>query len=204
MKPQSLREVLAGPVLKVAPQLLGMRLLSLVDGQPTELVVTEVEAYAGSADPASHAYRGPTARNRSMFAGAGTLYVYRSYGLHWCANVVTGGPGSGCAVLLRAGVPSRGLEVMRRRRGRDDHLADGPGKLCQALAISGSHDGEDLLGEGPVRLLAGHGGVPYRTTPRVGITRAVDLPWRFVADYPSPAVGNLPPPLHPEGARDRS
>ncbi len=110
-------ELLDRPVLEVAPLLLGWRVRTEVDGEVTEIELTEVEAYAGAADPASHAYRGPTRRNRSMFEGAGTLYVYRSYGVHWCVNIVTGPPGSGEAVLLRGGVPTQGADVMIRRRG---------------------------------------------------------------------------------------
>jgi DNA-3-methyladenine glycosylase len=168
-------------VADAARLLLGRRLRSEVGGAPTEVILTEVEAYGGAGDPASHAHRGPTARNAAMFGRAGTLYVYRSYGVHWCANVVTGPEGEGSAVLLRAGEPVAGNEVMAARRGRADHLADGPGKLAQALGIAGEHDGLDLLGEGPVWL---GGGPPapgdVRATRRIGITRAVDRPWRFV------------------------
>lgn len=150
-------------------------------GDLTVVVIEEVEAYGGQDDPASHAYRGATARNASMFAAAGTLYVYRSYGIHWCANVVTGAAGEGQAVLIRGGRVVEGLEAVLRRRGRTDHLADGPGKLTQALGITGDHDGTSVFG-GPVRLEPGS--VPpassIRATPRIGITREVDRPWRFV------------------------
>lgn len=180
MRRGDLRSLLAGPVLDVAPRLLGMLLVSLVDGTETAVELREVEAYDGSDDPASHAFGGPTARNRSMYGEAGVLYVYRSYGVHWCCNVVTGPRGKAAAVLLRGGVPARGLEEMMRRRGRRDHLADGPGKLCAALGITGAHDGLDLLAGGTVRLLPGEER-PYVTSPRIGISKALERPWRFLA-----------------------
>lgn len=150
--------------------------------EPTEVVLTEVEAYMGDRDEASHAFRGETPRNRSMFGPAGTLYVYRSYGIHWCMNVVTGPPGLAHAVLLRGGIPTAGRETMAVRRGRSDHLTDGPGKLCEALGVTGAHDGTSVF-EGPVRLLAGELPDSMRVvaTPRIGITKAAHHPWRFVA-----------------------
>ncbi len=168
-------------VVAMAPRLLGMRLRSTVGGEPTEVVIIEVEAYAGDQDPASHTYRGPTPRNTAMFGPAGTLYVYRSYGLHWCMNVVTGPVGVGHAVLVRAGIPTVGRETMELRRGRPDHLADGPGKLTQALGVTAAHNGS-TLGEGEISLLPGGGeDIPFEATPRIGITKAVDRPWRFVS-----------------------
>jgi DNA-3-methyladenine glycosylase len=143
------------------------------------VALTEVEAYDGTDDPASHAFRGRTPRNGSMFAAAGTLYVYRSYGVHWCMNIVCGAEGDPAAVLLRGGIALEGVDEIERRRGRSDHLADGPGKLCQALAVTGDHDGTGVV-DGPVRLgervLTGI----VASTPRIGISRAVDLEWRFV------------------------
>ena len=179
MTVEELRTLLSGPAPKVAPHLFGMRVRSVVGGLPTEVVLTEVEAYTED-DPASHAFRGPTDRNRTMFGRAGLLYVYRSYGIHWCANVVTGPEGSGQAVLLRGGRVVEGRAEVIRRRQRSDHLADGPGKLCQALGIAGQHDGVDLLGDGPIRLLAGTPPVTYLATPRVGISRATEVRWRFI------------------------
>lgn len=173
-------DLLSGDVLDAARGLLGWRLRTEFDGTLTEVVLDEVEAYAGFDDPASHAYRGETNRNRAMFGPAGTLYVYRSYGLHWCMNIVVGGEGVPHAVLLRGGSPVQGIEVMRRRRGRDDHVADGPGKLTQALGVTGDHDGSSVL-DGPVRLLRGSGAGRITATPRIGITKAADRPWRFVA-----------------------
>ncbi len=180
MTVEELRTLLSGPAPEVAPHLLGMRLRSEVGAVVTEVVLTEVEAYTED-DPASHSYRGRTDRNRTMFGRAGILYVYRSYGIHWCANVVTGPEGSGQAVLLRGGKVAEGRAEVVRRRGRSDHLTDGPGKLCQALGITGEHDGEDLLGEGPIRLLPGRPAASYLATPRVGISRATEVRWRFVA-----------------------
>ncbi|MFQ5948961.1 MAG: DNA-3-methyladenine glycosylase [Acidimicrobiia bacterium] len=173
--------LLAGPVEEAARGLVGRRLRSEIGGSLCEVVLTEVEAYGGVDDPASHAFDGRSARNASMFGPAGTLYVYRSYGVHWCMNVVTGPEGEGSAVLLRAGAPVAGEEIMVRRRGRRDQLADGPGKLAQALGVSGRNDGLSLLAPGPVRLVGGPGleGTVV-TAPRVGISKARDRPWRFV------------------------
>lgn len=173
---------LGGDVVDVARRLLGNRLRTSFRGEVTEVMLTEVEAYRGDQDPASHAFRGPTPRNEAMFGPAGTLYVYRSYGLHWCMNVVVADVGVAHAVLLRAGVPTVGVDVMELRRGRRDHLTDGPGKLCQALGVTGRDDGTSLR-DGPVRLLAGDlpPGSAVEQTVRIGISRAVDLPWRFVA-----------------------
>lgn len=177
--------VVAGPVEDVAAELLGRTLRTTFSDGITEVVITEVEAYAGERDPASHAFRGATPRNRSMFGPAGTLYVYRSYGIHWCMNIVTGSIGDPSAVLLRAGAPVRGREIMEARRGRSDHLADGPGKLTQALGVTGECDGTSVL-DGPVRLLdRARAGGTVIATPRIGITRAVDRPWRFVLTEPT-------------------
>lgn len=128
---RGLRGLLAGDVVDVAGELLGWRLVTEFGGTTTEIVICEVEAYGGTEDSASHAYRGRTVRNGSMFREPGTLYVYRSYGVHWCANIVTGPEGEASAVLLRGGAPTVGVEVMERRRGRSDHLSDGPGKVCR-------------------------------------------------------------------------
>jgi len=173
---------LSGDVIEAARQLLGWRLSTTFDGETTTIVIVETEAYAGATDPASHAHRGATKRNASMYEQSGTLYVYRSYGVHWCANVVTGPPGEASAVLIRGGLPAVGIARMQQRRGRADHLADGPGKLCAALGITGEHDGTSLV-HGPVRLTpSGTNEVTHVDAgPRVGITRAVDRPWRFVA-----------------------
>ena len=186
------------PAHRVAPVMLGWVLDSVVGGRTTALRITEVEAYDQS-EPAAHTFRGPTPRTSSMFDRAGTLYVYRSYGLHWCANVVTGEVGHGSAVLLRAGVPVAGADVMAERRGvarpqtgahprprplaggRPRPLAGGPGMLTQALGVDGGHDGVDLFAGGELRLRPGAGRMAHRVTPRVGISKAVELPWRFVA-----------------------
>ena len=166
---------------EAARHLLGATLRTDLDGVAA-VRLTEVEAYGGADDPASHAHRRRTERNASMFGGCGTLYTYRSYGIHVCANVVVGPPGTPGAVLVRAGEIVEGLDLVRRRRGRDDHLADGPGKLCQALGITLAHDGLDLADpDGPVRLVPGPPVETVDATPRVGITKAVDRPWRFVS-----------------------
>ena len=172
---------LVGPVDELAPRLIGWRLRTEFEEGPTEVVITEVEAYAGGDDPASHAFNGRTARNGAMFGPPGHLYVYRSYGMHWCANVVVNPPGQASAILLRAGEISEGEHVIKARRGRSDSLTDGPGKLAQALGITGDHDGASLL-DGPIQLIEGElFDRPVLTTPRIGISKATDYPWRFVA-----------------------
>ncbi len=142
--------------------------------------VVEVEAYAPD-DPASHAFRGRTPRNGSMFATPGTLYVYRSYGIHWCVNVACEPEGAGAAVLLRALEPIAGLEEMRERRGVnvDGALCSGPGKLTQALAITAADDGV-MLGVAPFALVPPETEPEVVATTRVGITKAADLPWRYL------------------------
>ncbi|MCU1353952.1 MAG: DNA-3-methyladenine glycosylase [Acidimicrobiales bacterium] len=167
--------------LEVAPELLNK---VLVHGAREGRIV-EVEAYRGALDAASHAHRGPTPRNRTMFGPPGRLYVYFTYGMHWCANVVCHEPGDASAVLVRALAPLRGLDEMGAARPavrRPVDLANGPAKLCQALGIDGSFDGADLVtaAEG-ISLL--DDGVPPPDVPiagpRVGIRAAADLPWRF-------------------------
>lgn len=171
--------LLAGPVIPAARGLLGRRLVSDIGGTRTAVVLTEVEAYDGADDPASHAYRGRTRRNTSMFKGPGTLYVYRSYGIHWCMNVVCGPAGRASAVLLRGGAPLDGVEVMTHRRGRAARLAEGPGNLTQALGVTGEHDGMSVL-DGPIRIEGAPVPGEIVATPRVGLTHAPDRPWRFV------------------------
>jgi DNA-3-methyladenine glycosylase len=174
-----LTDLLSGPVVDAATGLLGRHLTSTVGGDTTRVIITEVEAYAGEDDPASHAFRGRTPRNGVMFGPPGGLYVYRSYGIHWCMNVVCGAEGSPRAVLLRGGVAVAGVEVMEERRGRSANLADGPGKLCQALGVDGGLDGSSIF-DGPVTI----SGEPIPGTvvagPRIGITKATEREWRFV------------------------
>jgi DNA-3-methyladenine glycosylase len=159
----------------VAPELIGATLL--VDGVGGRIV--EVEAYDHE-DPASHAYGGRTERNASMFGPPGRAYVYRSYGIHWCLNLVCEAEGVASAVLVRALEPTHGLDAMRARRGLDEprRLCSGPGRLCQALAITREHDGL-RLDRPPFELRAREGEVETATGPRVGITRAGELPWRY-------------------------
>jgi DNA-3-methyladenine glycosylase len=181
VSPTKLESRLSQDVLTVARGLLGWTLVSDLGGEMTAVTITETEAYAGADDPASHAFRGRTGRNGSMFERSGTLYVYRSYGIHWCMNVVVGKKGLSHAVLLRGGEPSAGVATMVRRRGREGNLTDGPGKLCQALGVTGEMDGCDLR-RGPLRLEPGPGlgGRGVAETPRIGISRAADRRWRFV------------------------
>lgn len=142
-------------------------------------MIVETEAYAPD-DPASHSYGGRTRRNATMFGPAGRLYVYRSYGIHWCANVVCGEEDVGAAVLLRALEPTHDVDQMRSRRGVDDLtlLCSGPGRLSQALGLSGEHDGADLA-RPPFELVRPRRRVEVVASLRVGITRGADRPWRF-------------------------
>ena len=147
--------------------------------------IVEVEAYCGAADPGSHAYRGMTPRNRTMFGSAGGLYVYFSYGMHWCANVVCGDDGDGVAVLLRALAPVAGVDAMRAARPRarrDRDLCSGPAKLCQAFGLDGSYDGADLVRGDRGVWLADDGtpppARPHQTT-RIGLTAGAEHPWRW-------------------------
>jgi DNA-3-methyladenine glycosylase len=169
------RDFFARSVHDVAPELVGCTLL--VDGVGGRIV--EVEAYDAE-DPASHGYRGPTARNRAMFGPPGHAYVYRSYGIHWCLNLVCAEKGRPEAVLVRALEPLAGLDRMRRRRGLDAErlLCSGPGRLCQALGVTGEHDGLPL-DRWPFELLAASKAVDVARSARVGITRAAELPWRY-------------------------
>ncbi len=174
------RKALEADSLDVAPWLLNKLLVR--DGRVGRIV--EVEAYRGAEDPASHAYRGQTKRNAVMFGPPGRLYVYFTYGMHWCANVVCAADGSAQAVLLRALAPVAGVDGMRAARPaarRDRDLCSGPAKLCQALGITGDDNGSDLLGGSAILLC--DDGVPPPARPatgaRVGITSATEVSWRW-------------------------
>ena len=175
MHPQLGRDFFARSVHDVAPDLIGCTLL--VDGVGGPIV--EVEAYDGE-DPASHGFRGPTQRNRAMFGPPGHAYVYRSYGIHWCLNLVCEDEGRAAAVLIRALHPVQGLDVMRARRGAEDSrlLCSGPGKLCQARGVNGSHDGLPL-DRPPFELYSRRTSADVVRGARVGITAAADRPWRY-------------------------
>jgi DNA-3-methyladenine glycosylase len=170
-------------VLDVARDLLGA---VVVHGE-VAVRLTEVEAYAGDVDPASHAFRGPTARNSVMFGPAGHAYVYFTYGMHFCMNLVCGAEGHASAVLLRAGEVVRGVDVARERRpgARERDLARGPARLTVALGIHREHNGVDVTsGAAPVQVRRG---APVaddvvRRGPRVGVNAAADLPWRLFVD----------------------
>ena len=175
LAPKLRRSFFDRPVLKVAPDLIGATLL--VNGVGG--VIVEVEAYHHT-DPAAHSYGGPTPRNAVMFGPAGYAYVYRSYGIHWCLNFVCEEAGSASAVLIRALEPAVGLAAMRRRRGVSDirALCSGPGKLCEALGVTIKHNAL-ALDRAPFELRARSAKPEIAVGERIGITKAVKLPWRF-------------------------
>jgi DNA-3-methyladenine glycosylase len=163
------------PSRLVARQLIGVTVL--VDGVGGRIV--ETEAYDGE-DPASHSYSGPTDRNFAMFGPPAHAYVYRSYGIHWCLNFVCREEGHGAGVLIRALEPVTGLDTMCERRGTRDHwlLCSGPGKLCQALGVTRALNGQSLAAA-PFELAPAPSGIDVVAGPRIGISKAVDVPWRF-------------------------
>jgi DNA-3-methyladenine glycosylase len=169
------RAFFARSVHAVAPDLIGATLLFKGVGG----VIVEVEAYHHT-DPAAHSFRGPTERNAVMFGPPGHAYVYRSYGIHWCLNFVCEPKGSASAVLIRALAPTHGLKAMRRRRGVTEErlLCSGPGRLCEAMGVTGAHDGL-ALDRPPFELIARSEDVEVAIGPRIGITKAVDHPWRY-------------------------
>jgi DNA-3-methyladenine glycosylase len=177
------RSFYARPADVVARELLG----AVVETQTAEGLVsvrlTEVEAYAGEGDAASHAWRGPTPRTEVMFGPPGHVYVYFTYGMHWCANLVCGVDGVAAAVLLRAGEVVVGVDLARERRGpapAERALASGPANLARALGLDGAWNGDDVTRpSGRLRVRAGEAQVDIVSGPRVGITRAVEVPWRF-------------------------
>ncbi len=166
----------------VAPELLN-KILLRDDGRAGR--ITEVEAYCGADDPAAHTFRGPTPRNRTMFGPAGHMYVYFTYGMHWCANTVCGPEGLGWGILIRAVMPIAGIAAMRAARPRartDRDLASGPARLTQAFGIDGTFDGADLIGNNRGVWVATDGTPPPitpRIGPRIGISRAKEFPWRW-------------------------
>lgn len=178
------RAFFARPAPEVAPALLGKLLVRADEGLVARIV--ETEAYTQD-DPASHAHRGPTARNAPMFGAPGHAYVYFTYGMHWCLNVVTGAAGVGQGCLLRAAEPLEGLEVMRARRGGrpDRALLRGPACLAQAFGLDGTWSGVDVSGvvgrDPPALHLAADDDTPsWEATPRTGVAAAADVAWRFV------------------------
>jgi DNA-3-methyladenine glycosylase len=179
------RECFALPALRLAPRLLGSVLVSEVGGEQVAVRITEVEAYEGAEDPASHAFRGLTPRTAVMFGPPGFLYCYFTYGMHWCANVVCGPVGAASAVLLRAGEVVEGEELAHLRRpaartARD--LARGPARLASALSLDRATNGADLCDErSPVyfRSVPRRRALAVSAGPRVGISVATDRPWRF-------------------------
>jgi DNA-3-methyladenine glycosylase len=169
------KEFFARSVHKVAPDIIGTTLLFNGAGG----IIVEVEAYHHT-DPAAHSYVGRTERNAVMFGPPGYLYVYRSYGIHWCMNFVCERDGSASAVLIRAIEPTHGLRAMAKRRGTDEvrQLCSGPGKVCQALGITCAENGL-ALDEKPFEMFAREEKVSVVRGPRIGITKAVEKPWRY-------------------------
>lgn len=166
-----------------ARQLLGKTLVTTIGNVQTGGIIVETEAYGPCDDPASHAHRGETARNRVMFGHPGFIYVYQIYGVHFCVNIVTEREGVGAAVLIRALQPSIGIDTMKQRRKveRPSELCRGPGRLCQALGIDRGMNGERLSDSTSIALYEGDALDPSRieASKRIGITKAADLPWRF-------------------------
>jgi DNA-3-methyladenine glycosylase len=186
------RSALARDPREVAPDLLGKVLVHDTPGGRRSGRIVEVEAYCGPIDAGAHTYRGRTPRNATMFGPAGLLYVYFTYGMHWCVNVVCGDVDEGVAVLVRALQPLEGLEQMRAARGRaarrERDLCSGPAKLAQALGLDGGHDGVDLLADGPVQLLDDGTPPPPQAvqTTRIGLSAGAEHPWRwYVAGDPN-------------------
>ncbi len=184
MDVEAFRQQLAvAPPDQVARRLLNCRLESTIDGRTVSVRLTEVEAYDGPNDPASHAFRGETPRNAVMFGPAGFLYVYFVYGMHWCANVSSGPEGRPSAVLLRAGEVVNGVATARQRRpaARNDvDLARGPARLASCLGLTAVVNGADLLDPtSSVRLMPGTPVLDIAEGPRVGVSVAADVPWRF-------------------------
>lgn len=175
--------MLSGAALAVAPKLLGATIVSFVDDHEVRVRVTEVEAYEGSVDPASHAFGGRTNRTAVMFGEAGHLYCYFVYGVHWCVNIVCGTEGMASAVLLRAAQIVEGESVARdrtRTRVKAAQLASGPARLARSLGLTGVHSGLDLLDPLSVLQLVEFAPVAdYRCGPRVGVAAAAEYPWRF-------------------------
>jgi DNA-3-methyladenine glycosylase len=180
------RSFYARPTLDVAREVVGKTLARRTPEGLAAGIIVEAEAYVAAIDPAAHGFNGRTPRVRSMFGEPGHAYVYRSHGLHWCLNLVTEREGEAAAVLLRALEPTAGLEVMRRRRGEripDRDLCRGPGRLCQALGVTLALDGADLTAPGAAlwvcETATSHVEFAVATSPRIGISRAADWPWRF-------------------------
>ncbi|MFD0686286.1 DNA-3-methyladenine glycosylase [Actinomadura fibrosa] len=181
------RDFFDGPVDEIAPALLGRLLRHRTPEGDVTLRLTEVEAYAGPLDPASHAYRGRTPRNAVMFGPPGFVYVYFTYGMHYCMNLVCGPDGTSSAVLLRAGEIVDGEDTARERRPRSSFrdLARGPARLCRALGIARDQNGLDACSpDGPLTVLAGEPADPglIRSGPRTGVNGAKEVPWRFWID----------------------
>ena len=175
------RQFFEGDTAVVGKRLLGCTLVRITGRRRVAGRIVEVEAYRGTEDPASHAYRGMTKRNRVMFGEPGHAYVYFTMGMHWCLNVTTEEPGTAGAVLVRALEPLEGIEIMRERRGKQplEELANGPAKLTQALGIDGGMNGENLAESQRLFLETGQRAEEVGTSSRVGISRGTEHKWRF-------------------------
>ncbi len=202
------RQLLRGPAHLVAPTLLGALLRSVSESGSVVARIVEVEAYGGvGEDPGSHAFRGQTARNATMFAEAGLAYVYFTYGMHWCMNVTTGPVGSAGAVLIRAATIISGQECARSRRpgASDRDLGRGPARLTRAMGVDGRFDGVDLLAtQSPLRLMLGEPAERWATSPRTGVGgHGATTPWRFYLPD-EPTVSPYRPHQGKGGSRDMS
>lgn len=200
------RDFFDRPAEEVAPDLLGRVLKHSTPEGTVAVRLTEVEAYAGTRDPASHASMGPTKRNAVMFGPPGYAYVYFTYGMHFCMNLVCLGEDTAAAVLIRAGEIIEGAELATRRRPRSSFrdLARGPARLCEALSINRTQYGADVCDpSGPLQILPGVRAETYRTGPRTGVTSAKDVPWRFWIDNdPTVSPYRLHTPRRPKPALD--
>lgn len=170
------------PAPELAKQLLGMMLVVHNEAQQCGGIIIETEAYT-ALDPASHSYRGETARNSAMFSAPGTLYVYRSYGIHYCLNIVCGNQ-DGQAVLIRAVLPTIGVELMQRNRNSAPHhrIANGPGNVFQALGLHPDINNIHIA-KSPLQLKASKIPIQIHATPRIGISKATDVLWRYIAEF---------------------
>ncbi len=189
------RDFFARPATEVAPELLGWELVYQSSEGEVGGIIVETEAYMGIGDPASHSHRGPTPRTQIMFEEPAHAYIYFTYGMHYCLNVVTGAVGDGSAVLIRALEPTRGIELMKAHRNTQilTSLCNGPAKLTQALGLDVALNGHDLMTP-PLQLYPGKKPARITTSRRIGISRAIHKPWRYTIANHEHLSRKLPKP----------